>query len=281
MKLGDMTDKTEYDTQASDLKVIANTKDLNTYYNGKNMLKGVTGERTNAEGAWRGIHTITLYAVWAPNYYKTYYERGLTDDIIHTDIANATRNNNIQSTGTNRPYTHDVFDRNMSLGTIGTVLGRNYTLEFKSNRPLSVDKQLQDKSAVPIETDTIKGNLLSANKWKISLAELNNDTEPTMNTLLTQPNYTSEWDRSATATALWQNKLLDHFSSPTLTGWKFVGWYDNQEGKDSTAVSNTTDMIREVNNETNVSPDTSVIQYSLRQQNLTRHYMPAGREPFI
>lgn len=254
VKVDNLTSQSDYELQAADLKDIANSVN----YNAKNILKGVTGESTDSQGAWKGIHTITLYAIWAPNYYRTYYEKGLTDDTIHTDIANGTRNNNIQSTGINRPYTHDVFDRNMGLGTIGKVLGRNYTLTFNSNRPSSVSKQLTNSTAVPVETSKVTGYLPSLDKWKISNAELNNDSEPTMNTAITQPNYKSTWNGEDTATALWQNKELTSYETPTLNGWKFVGWYDNQSGSNSTAVSNTTDMIRVVNTTNDVSPDKSV-----------------------
>lgn len=218
------------------------------------------GSASNPNAGTSANKVITAYAQWRPIEYDIYYEKGLTDDTQNTSIANATRNTDIQSTGKNRPYTHCKYDSPVSFATIGTVLGRNYTLSFNKNKPASIVHQKSNHDADPTAAAPMTGNLSSKDQWQITGQEedVTSNLTPTMGATIESPNYVSVDNGSVTATALWQNKLLDHFSSPTLTGWKFVGWYDNQEGKDSTAVSNTTDMIREVNKETNVSPDTSV-----------------------
>lgn len=205
-------------------------------------------------------YVLKLYAIWKPIEYNIYYEKGLTSDVKTTSIADATRNINIQSTGADRPYTNTKYDSPVKFATIASLNGREYTLKFDSNKPSSIVKQKVNRSATTTTVAPITGNLPSLNKWQITGQEsgITNNLKPTMGSKVTGPNYKSVDKASATATALWKNKELTSYETPTLKGWKFVGWYDNQAVNKSTAVSNTTDMIRVVNETNNISPNTSV-----------------------
>ena len=189
--------------------------------------------------------TLTLYAQWKPIEYKLYYDKGLTSDIVNSAIAGATRDTNIQQSGTNRPYTQCRFDGTVKFATIGSLKGREYTIKYDGNKPSSVVKQKQNNSAIPTTVADTKGNLPSLSQWQISGAETGNGTKQTMGLSVMYPNYSSVNNGSAVATALWNNKTIDTFTSPTLTGWVFMGWYDNQKGNDS-ANSNDTSNYKQI-----------------------------------
>ncbi len=203
--------------------------------------------------------TVNMYVKWTPNKYNIYYDKGLTSD-TSTSIANATRNTNIQKTDTERPYTQAYYDGDVSFATLGSLKGRKYILTFDANIPASIAKQQNNSTANPTQIEKITGNLPSKNIWKITGQDydVTKNLDVTMGSKISKPNYKATNNQSVTATALWNNKVLNNFSSPTLTGWKFIGWYDNQSGANSTAVSNTTDMIKTVNTATNTSGNTSV-----------------------
>jgi len=230
-----------------------------TYYYSSNNGTGTKYNKGQINLTTINKATINMYVKWTPNKYNIYYDKGLSSD-TSTSIANATRNTNIQSTGTNRPYTQAYYDKDVSFATLGSLKGRKYTLTFNTNIPASVAKQKNNSSAVPTTVNTVTGNLPSQNKWQITGQDgtVTTNLTPTMGSTVNSPNYVSVDNASVTATALWNNKILNGYGTPTLTGWKFVGWYDNQSGAKSTAVSNTTDMIRVVNTTTDMSANTNV-----------------------
>ena len=232
----------------------------------------------------------TVYNYFRPNNYWIFYQKGLTDDTTTQNISDATNNSNIQKTGYNRPYTYkSKFDMPVKLAGIGTLKGRSYKLNFDTNRPVSVPKQTKNNSAIPSTVTNISNYLISKNIWQITGqdSDVTDNLQPTMSTTINKPNYTSDDSTQGngtytshagetfynnvnympslspakaaiTATAIWFNKFLGNYTKPTLTGWKFVGWYDNQAGNNSSGVSNTTDMIKTVNSTVNKSPDSRV-----------------------
>lgn len=215
----------------------------------------------NSSTYWRYIGSKTAYVKWKENEYNIYYDKGLTSETIPTNITGSLdRDTNIQSTSTNRPYKRWKYDNNVTFAAISPVKGRKYTLKYNINKPVSVPKQKINNTANPTTVADTIGNLASQNKWQISGqdSDITTNLIPTMSDTIAHPNYKDADNASVVATALWSDETLNNFTKPTLAGWNFVGWYDNPEGNDSTAVSNTTDMVREINTTTNVSPNTSV-----------------------
>lgn len=221
-------------------------------FTGWNTEKDGTGTHYDDEAEVLNLTTIdndviTLYAQWIPIEYKIYYDKGLTTDITTTSIANADRNTDIQLTLTDRPYTQCVFDSDVSLATIGSLKGREYILEFDSNKPESIIHQKENKDAVPTSVSKITGKLESLGKYQITEqdADITENLIPNIGATLTRPNYVSVQDDNVTATALWKDITLNNFNSPTLTGWEFVGWYDNQLGSPSETKTYDTDKYKQ------------------------------------
>lgn len=221
-------------------------------FTGWNTEKDGTGTHYDDEAEvfnWTTVDhdVITLYAQWIPIEYKIYYDKGLTTDITTTSIANADRNTDIQLTLTDRPYTQCVFDSDVSLATIGSLKGREYILEFDSNKPESIIHQKENKDAVPTSVSKITGKLESLGKYQITEqdADITENLIPNIGATLTRPNYVSVQDDTVTATALWKDITLNNFNSPTLTGWEFVGWYDNQLGSPSETKTYDTDKYKQ------------------------------------
>lgn len=203
----------------------------------------------NSSTYWRYVGSKTAYVKWKENEYNIYYDKGLTSETTPTNITGSLdRDTNIQSTGTNRPYKRWKYDNNVTFATISPVKGRKYTLKYNSNKPVSVPKQKVNNTANPTTVADTIGNLASQDKWQISGqdSDVTTNLTPTMSSTIAHPNYKDANNASAVATALWSDKTLNNFTKPTLAGWSFVGWYDNQAGNNSTAVSNTTDMVRDV-----------------------------------
>ena len=170
---------------------------------------------------------VTVYRYFTANNYELYYDKGLTTDTTTTDIADATRNYNIQQYGTNRPYTKFTYDRSVRLATIGLLKGRDYKITYDSNKPSSVGKQKNNNSESPTAVSDTTGYLPSLGQWKINGSLYGTGTTPT------KPNFTSTKNGTVDAIAQWNSTTISSFTSPTLTGWTFMGWYDNQRGNDS------------------------------------------------
>lgn len=144
----------------------------------------------NADTIWKYTSNQTAYVDWIANEYDIYYDKGLTDDITHQAIADATRNINIQSILiANRPYTHAIYDNNITFATIGNLLGRKYELNFEANMPTKVSK---DEKESYERVESISGNLESANKWKIKGqdSDVTTNLNPQMGSTIIKPNYT-------------------------------------------------------------------------------------------
>ena len=156
---------------------------------------------------------LDLYAIWVPIQYKVHYKRGLTSDVINKNIAGATRNTDIQqeTTVANLPYVQTRFDSALTFATIGSVLGREYTVTFDANLPKDIaitsnpssykiasTYATTEKSINTVNTGnpikyTVHQYLLSDNKWKIEGADSNvvNNLIVTMGVTVQHPNYTT------------------------------------------------------------------------------------------
>ncbi len=182
VKADGLTGKTVYEDQKNSLNSLKNSANYSQpngngltatqlkSYTGPSLLKGSTGEYTNNTGAWRGTHMVTLYAIWMPNEYYIYYDKGKTDDRSTTitlgksiDNANASsfRTTNITARSARAvsgltkpfeafnyiidyvnnskigqlPYTKTFFDHKVNYGNVSPVKGRSYELVFNPNFP--------------------------------------------------------------------------------------------------------------------------------------------------
>lgn len=153
--------------------------------------------------------TVTLYAQWTPNTYYVDYYKGLTNN-----------------GGTTNKTTH-TYDADVTLAVNGFV-GMSYSLSFNENKP----KDDYDNVTVGTVTglQSTKSGRLSFKNWFITDAHNNNNTYASANTNLGKKNYRTDNGGTASATAQWNPITLSNFKSPSLTGYKFNGYYTASSG---------------------------------------------------
>ena len=143
--------------------------------------------------------SITLYAIWEPITYTVKYDKGLTDS-----------KESVPETFTLR------FDQSGTLSGIGNIKGTSYSLAFDSNKP-------SNATSTPTTAATIAGNL-AFKDWSLS-----NTSSTAVRSGSTIKNLRST-SGTVTVTAQWNSKTLDGFTSQTLTGWTFQGWFTASTG---------------------------------------------------
>ena len=204
----------------------------------------------------------TAYAQWRPNEYDIYYDKGLTDDASTVTIEGATRNTNLQSTGKNRPYTHAVYDKDVTFATAKNLKGRHYILNYDPNLPeLSGYTNKQGGAATDAVKATYKltlkgnsdslqtirsvnpndsnkvarmeGTLPFSGKWQIVGADSDSPGKKLVNCgeTVTKPNYKDADKASCDAVAYWETMNISSWAypEPTMDGYVFLGWYDKPE----------------------------------------------------
>ena len=191
-----------------------------------------TGSSLSGTTFKMGTSNATLTAKWKPNTYYVSYDKGLTN-----------------KGGTTSKTTH-TYNADVTLNSNGFT-GRSYSLAFNENKPKD-DYGTVTAGDVTNLQDTKSGNL-SFKNWHITDAHNNNGTYPSANTNLGKKNYRTDNGGTATATAQWNSKILNSFSSASLTGYKFNGYY--------TAASGGTKITSE-----NVSPSTTAYNKTLYAQ---------------
>lgn len=208
-------------------------------------------------------YVITLYAQWIPIEYDIYYDKGLTTDTTITEVSGATRNTNLQATGTNRPYRHVIYDSNVTFATANNVKGRHYKLSYDPNIPELDDTTYKNKQGgnatdairasynltingvSDLQTihnvkkndenkiATVEGTLANLKKWGISEADSDTKGPKTVDfgATITQPNYRSTDRTYCVATIQYETLNLKNwaYAEPSLDGYVFLGWYDKPE----------------------------------------------------
>ena len=101
------------------------------------------------------------------------------------------------------------------------MVGRSYNITFNSNIPTTVTTG----NTYTITSNSINGNLDSAGIWSINSSNYNMGSTTT-----TPPNFTSVANGRVNATAQWKSKTISNLYTPTMTGYKFIGWYDQPTG---------------------------------------------------
>ena len=101
-----------------------------------------SGESYNPSQLYTVNEDLTLYAIFdGKSTDDVYYDKGKTTDLINTTISKATRNINIQSLDIKaKPYTSWKVGENITFADIGTVLGRDYHVDFEYNSPSSASE---------------------------------------------------------------------------------------------------------------------------------------------
>ena len=134
-----------------------------------------------------------------PKMYKVAYAKGLTDYTGAVPEDTATKYDNIQ----------------MTLRDKGSMLGRSYTVTFDTNKPTNATS---NPSSVASKT----GNLASAGTWSYGSSTYGVSSNQTFN-----PN---SQNTTLTFTHNWVATTLNNFTTPTLAGYTFEGWYDAKVG---------------------------------------------------
>ena len=158
---------------------------------------------TNFTGA------TTVYAQWTPNTYYVSYAKGSTNN-----------------GGTTSKSTH-TYDANVTLRANGFT-GRSYSLAFNENKPKD-DKGVTTAGTVT-NLQTTKSGTLSFKNWYITDAHNNNKTNASANTNIGKKNYRNDHKGTASATAQWNSVTLKDYSSPSLKGYKFNGYFTAASG---------------------------------------------------
>ena len=165
------------------------------------------------------------------------------------------------------------------MANLGELLGRSYKLQFNTNRPLSVPKQRYNSEAIPSVVNNVSSNLPTAYKWLVSQHDANNEDNPnisdyinpSLDVLLKAPNYKDVQGGTVTATAQWNTRTLNSYTTPLLEDWKFIGWYDNQEGNksvhiDNDSYSNRVNELINTSANNNVRTDGNIIEITIKPQ---------------
>lgn len=152
---------------------------------------------------------VIATAQWTPITYYVSYAKGSTN-----------------KGGTTNKTTH-TYDADVTLNSNGFT-GRSYSLAFNENKPKD-DYGTTTAGAVTNLQSTKSGNL-SFKNWHITDAHNNNDTSASANTNLGKKNYRTDNGGTASATAQWNSVTLNSFKEPSLTGYKFNGYYTASSG---------------------------------------------------
>lgn len=203
-----------------------------------NLSQQTTANQIPLTGGYR-----ILYAIWNPITYKVSYTKGLTND------ANASHS-----------IAQDTIRFDQNYTTKANVwTGRTYTLAFDANLPKRSDRTTT-KNTTTVHA-TFNGSL-TFNKWSIA----GNYKSGTYNasTAVTQPNWCSTQNGTATATATWNNTVLNNFGTPYLKGYTFKGYWFNTNGTGTAGVEGDFSTATETGiTSITINPNTSAFNKTL------------------
>lgn len=176
----------------------------NTY----GSMTSLTAAATYTFGATNNV-TDTLTAKWKPNIYYVSYYKGITNN-----------------GGTTSKTTH-TYDADVTLASNGFT-GTSYSLTFNENKPK--DDYGSVTAGTVINLQSTKSGSLPFKNWYITNAHNNNNTPASGNINLGKKNYRNDNGGTATATAQWNSVTLNNYSSASLIGYKFNGYYTAASG---------------------------------------------------
>lgn len=164
---------------------------------------------SSQDNSWTATRDRTITVFAEANTYYVKYNKGSTNNGGSVDTT-----------------TH-TYDSDVTLASNGFT-GMSYSLSFDENKPTDDWGQETDGSVSNLET-TKSGNLGFV-CWYITDADNNNKTCASAATNLGAKNYRTDNGGTATATAQWGSKVLNKYSTPSLKGYKFNGYYTSASG---------------------------------------------------
>ena len=204
-----------YETKV-DSKASANTGYHLTKYSGTSANdSSKTDTWTSCDGLssqnndWTATRDRTITVFAEANTYYVKYDKGSTNNGGSVDTT-----------------TH-TYDSDVTLASNGFT-GMSYSLSFDGNKPTDDWGRVTEGSVNNLET-TKSGNL-GFNCWYITDANNNNNTYADAAKNLGAKNYRTDNGGTATATAQWGSKVLNKYSTPSLKGYKFNGYYTSASG---------------------------------------------------
>ena len=186
------------------------TKYSGTLYDGSGTGTWTECNELNSHTSSWAMHasrTITVYS--AANTYYVAYTKGSTNN-----------------GGTTSTSTH-TYDANVTLRVNGFT-GTSYSLYFNENKPKDDRGNITAGSVSGINSS--KTGTLQFKEWHITNAHNNNNTGAAAGTNIGKKNYRNDHKGTATATAKWNSVTFNNFSTPSLKGYKFNGYYTAATG---------------------------------------------------